>query len=177
MEFDHVGVFTYSPEPGTKAVALDLSPVPPAVAEERRAAVMELQQGISLRKNRALVGRTLQVLIEAVGEAEDEAGATEPVSVGRARRHAPEVDGLVFVPGALPVGHLIDLEIAAAGPYDLWAHPPGQTARAARSVKIHPAAAAAARRRRVSTTRSRAASRPERRAPGRPVPLATPAGT
>ena len=86
---------------------------------------MAAQQAISLRKNQALVGQTLQVLIEAVGEAEDEAGNTEPIAVGRARRHAPEVDGLVFVPGALPVGALIDLEIAEAGPYDLWAHPAG----------------------------------------------------
>ena len=135
---------------------------------------MEAQQAISLRKNRALVGRILQVLIEAVGEAEDEAGNVEPVSVGRARRHAPEVDGLVFVPGALPVGQLIDLAIAEAGPYDLWALPPDQTDRPGRRVV---AAARAAPRRRVAAARSRAATRPERRGPGRPVPLATPAGT
>jgi ribosomal protein S12 methylthiotransferase len=163
QEFDHVGVFTYSPEPGTKAVTLDLPTVPAAVAEERRDAIMAAQQAISLRKNRALVGQTLQVLIEAVGEAEDEAGNSEPIAVGRARRHAPEVDGLVFVPGALPVGTLIDLEIAEAGPYDLWAHPPGATRRGA----------VATRRRRVSAIRSRAATRPERRGSGRPVPMAS----
>src|ERR671912_2709599 len=73
QEFDHVGVFTYSPEPGTKAVTLDLPSVPAEVAEERRNAIMEAQQAISLRKNRALVGKTLQVLIEAVGELELEA--------------------------------------------------------------------------------------------------------
>ena len=141
QEFDHVGVFTYSPEPGTKAVTLDLPAVPQKVAEERRNAIMEAQQPISLHKNQALVGKTLQVLIEAVGEAEDDAGHSEPISVGRARRHAPEVDGLVFIPGTLPVGSLIDLEIAEAGPYDLWAHPPG-----ARRRRV---AAAGARRRRV----------------------------
>ena len=132
QEFDHVGVFTYSPEPGTKAVTLDLPAVPAEVAEERRNAIMEAQQAISLRKNRALVGQTLQVLIEAIGEAEDEAGDSEPISVGRARRHAPEVDGLVFVPGTLPIGELIDLEIAEAGPYDLWAHRPGARRRSRR---------------------------------------------
>ena len=126
QEFDHVGVFTYSPEPGTKAVTLDLPAVPAHVAEERRDAIMEAQQAISLRKNQALVGQTLQVLIEAIGdEPKTKTGNTEPIAVGRARRHAPEVDGLVFVPGALPIGALIDLEIAEAGPYDLWAHPPG----------------------------------------------------
>ncbi|MDF3037831.1 MAG: MiaB-like tRNA modifying enzyme YliG [Thermomicrobiales bacterium] len=162
QEFDHVGVFTYSPEPGTKAVTLDLPAVPQKVAEERRNAIMEAQQPISLHKNQALVGKTLQVLIEAVGEAEDDAGHSEPISVGRARRHAPEVDGLVFIPGTLPVGSLIDLEIAEAGPYDLWAHPPG-----ARRRRV---AAAGARRRRVSAVRSRAGSRPERRGQGARVP-------
>ncbi len=144
------------------------------LAEERRNAIMEAQQAISLRKNRALVGRTLQVLIEAVGEAEDEAGNIEPIAVGRARRHAPEVDGLVFVPGALPAGELIDLTIAEAGPYDLWALPPGQTERAPAQ---RPPAVRAKSRPRVAATRSRAATRPERRGQGRPVPLATPAGT
>jgi len=165
QEFDHVGVFTYSPEPGTKAVTLDLPPVPLEVAEERRDAIMEAQQAISLRKNQALVGQTLQILIEATGDAEDETGQTEPVAIGRARRHAPEVDGLVVVPGAVPVGALIDLEIVEAGPYDLWARPLGP----------HPAVAAAPRRR-GARTRSRGASRPERRGQGARVPMATPAG-
>ena len=167
--FDHVGVFTYSPEPGTKAVTLDLPTVPAQVAEERRNAIMEAQQAISWRKNQALVGQTLQVLIEAVGEAEDEAGSTEPIAVGRARRHAPEVDGLVFVPGTHPVGALLDLEIAEAGPYDLWAHPPGQPVRRA----ARRGGGAAARRRPVSAARSRGASRPERRGQGARVPMAT----
>jgi ribosomal protein S12 methylthiotransferase len=169
QEFDHVGVFTYSPEPGTKAVTLDLPAVPAHVAEERRNAIMEAQQAISLRKNQELVGKTLQVLIEAVGAAEDDAGNSEPIAVGRARRHAPEVDGLVLIPGALPVGALIDLEIAEAGPYDLWAHPPG--------AKVVRPATAGGRRRPVSRVRSRGATRPERRGQGPRVPMATLAGT
>jgi ribosomal protein S12 methylthiotransferase len=168
QEFDHVGVFTYSPEPGTKAVTLDLPPVPIAVAEERRAAIMALQQGISLKRNRDLVGTTLQVLIEAVGEAEDEAGQVEPISVGRARRHAPEVDGLVFVPGALPVGALVDLAIADAGPYDLWARPPGETAPIRPTARRAEAGLAIRRGARAR----RGIIRPERRGQGRPVPMA-----
>jgi ribosomal protein S12 methylthiotransferase len=165
QEFDHVGVFTYSPEPGTKAVTLDLPRVPTDIAETRRGAIMAAQQQISYRKNRALEGQVLQILIEAVGEAEDESGNTEPVSVGRARRHAPEVDGLVFVPGALPIGALVDLEITHAGPYDLWARPVAdRTAARERDVP-----ATAPRARRPKPIRLRATTRPERR--GQPLQL------
>ncbi len=174
MEFDHVGAFTYSPEPGTKAASL-ADAVPAEVAMERQNTLMEVQQGISHRKNRDLVGQQLEVLIEAVGEAEDAAGGVEPISVGRARRHAPEVDGLVFVPGELPVGEIIRLEVENVGPYDLWMIPP-QGAPADRPAATL-AAARAARRRTAPRVRSRAATRPERRGQGRPVPLATPAGT
>ena len=174
MEFDHVGVFTWSPEPGTKAFTLDLPRVPAEIATERRNAIMEAQQAISWRKNRSLVGRTLQVLVEAVGEAEDETGAVEPISVGRARRHAPEVDGLVFVPGALPVGQLFDLTISEAGPYDLWALPPGQSG-ADRTPVRHPAGVRAGPRRRGGAVRFRGATRPERRGPDRSGHRAKPA--
>ncbi len=120
QEFDHVGVFTYSPEPGT--VAFDMAdPVPIEVAEERRDAIMELQQSISLAHNHALEGMTLQVLVESIGEIEDEAGNTTPVSVGRAYRHAPEVDGLVFIDGEQPVGEFVNATVYAGTEYDLWA--------------------------------------------------------
>jgi ribosomal protein S12 methylthiotransferase len=55
---------------------------------------------------------------------EDRLGNSEPISVGRARFHAPEVDGLVFIPGELPVGQIVDVRIEDASPYDLWAAPP-----------------------------------------------------
>lgn len=127
MQFDHVGVFTYSHEPGTRSAALP-DPVPPDVANARRAALMELQQGISLARNKALIGRNLEVLVEAVGEMEDERGRTSPISVGRARRHAPEVDGMVFIPGVQPVGELIPVTVTGASPYDLWAALEGPSA-------------------------------------------------
>ena len=62
-EFDHVGVFTFSPEEGTPAYSLP-HPIPQAVMEERRDALMALQQPISLKRNRAEVGRIVDVLIE-----------------------------------------------------------------------------------------------------------------
>jgi ribosomal protein S12 methylthiotransferase len=170
MEFDHVGVFTYSPEPGTRAFDLG-NPVPHEIAVQRRNAVMELQQGISLKRNRSLIGRPLQVLIEATGESEDQFGRIEPISVGRARRHAPEVDGMVFIPGELPIGDLVEIEITEAMPYDLWGRSPFATAGAASD------GGRAARRRPVPKYRSRAANRPERRGLGRQVPMAKPAGT
>ncbi|MCX7622861.1 MAG: 30S ribosomal protein S12 methylthiotransferase RimO [Thermomicrobium sp.] len=122
LEFDHVGVFVYSPEAPTPSARLG-APVPPEVAEERRARVMELQRKISLAKNRRLVGRELTVLIEGQGELEDERGRRRPIAAGRAPRHAPEVDGLVFVPGRLPVGELVPVRVVRAEPYDLWAEP------------------------------------------------------
>ncbi|MFM8594312.1 MAG: hypothetical protein ACKOCK_07975 [Chloroflexota bacterium] len=169
QEFDHVGVFTWSPEPGTAAFDLDLPRVPAEIAEERRNAIMELQQGISYAKNLSLVGSTQQVLIEAVGEAEAEDGSVEPISVGRARRHAPDVEGMVFVGGALPVGEMADLLITDAGPYDLWAAAPGESdPRATRREDAERAG-------RVARTRAkamrRAGNRPERRSNRTPVPM------
>jgi ribosomal protein S12 methylthiotransferase len=171
-EFDHVGVFTYSPEEGTKAATL-AQRVPQQEAEGRRNHIMELQQGISLRKNKALIGQTLDVLIEAHGESEDNLGGIEPVSVGRARRHAPEVDGLVFVPGKLPIGELVTLPIEAAGPYDLWAAAPLGDYAPCRPVSD----ALAVRKRPVPRARSRVVSRPERRGQAAPVLVATPVET
>ncbi len=164
-QFDHVGVFPYSPEEGTRAATLEQT-VPADVAIERRDIIMELQQGISLKKNQALVGQTLEVLVEAVGEAEDQEGGTEPISVGRARRHAPEVDGLVFIPGEHEIGSLIKVSIDDAAPYDLWAANPNAVP-----------AAPVGRRRPSPGVRSRVANRRGTRGRGRPVPMATPRGT
>lgn len=113
MEFDRVGVFTYSHEEGTAAARL-ADDVPPEVKEERRERLMAAQQPISLAKNRALVGQTLDVLIEGQGEG---------LSVGRSKRDAPEIDGLVLAQANLPVGHIVTLRITAALEYDLIGEP------------------------------------------------------
>ena len=123
MRFDHVGAFTYCNEPGTRAALLP-DDVLQAVKEERYARLMATQQEISRENNRAFVGRTLDVLIEGHGEVEDERGATEPISAGRARRHAPEVDGLVFVRGTYPVGEIVPVTITESDEYDLWGDGP-----------------------------------------------------
>jgi len=109
MEFDKVGVFEFSPEPGTPAAALP-DQVPDEVKAERRARLMEVQQRISLRRNQAQVGRILDVLVE---------GHDQGVSYGRSYRDAPEVDGLVLFPGEAPVGEIIPVRITGALEYDL----------------------------------------------------------
>jgi ribosomal protein S12 methylthiotransferase len=113
LKFDRVGVFTYCREPGTPAHDLP-GQVPEEVKEERRARVMELQQRISLKKNRKLVGRELEVLIEGTGDR---------ISVGRSYRDAPEVDGLVLVQGELPVNRMVRVWISGAMEYDLIGYP------------------------------------------------------
>jgi len=109
LRFDRVGTFTYSYEVGTPSAELPRQ-VPDAVKEERRARLMELQQGISLERNQAFVGRTLPVLVE---------GCDEGLSVGRSYRDAPEIDGLVIVEGDLPVGEIVPVRITGAMTYDL----------------------------------------------------------
>lgn len=109
MRFDRVGIFIYSHEVGTPASALS-DDVPDGLKEARRDELMALQQPISLAKNQALVGKTLDVLVEGQGEG---------LSVGRSYRDAPEIDGLVLVQAELPVGQIVPVRITSALEYDL----------------------------------------------------------
>ncbi|MBF2051042.1 MAG: 30S ribosomal protein S12 methylthiotransferase RimO [Elainella sp. C42_A2020_010] len=111
-EFDHVGVFTFSPEEGTPAYDLP-NQLPQAVMDERRDALMTVQQPISLQKNRAEVGRVVDVLIEQENPDTGEL-------VGRSARFAPEVDGLVYVQGDARLGSIVPVEILDADVYDLY---------------------------------------------------------
>lgn len=110
-EFDHVGVFTFSPEEGTAAYSLP-NPIEQTVMDERRDALMALQQPISLKRNRAEVGRTVDVLIE-------QENPTTGELIGRSARFAPDVDGLVYVRGAARLGSIVPVEIVDADIYDL----------------------------------------------------------
>jgi len=111
-EFDHVGVFTFSPEAGTPAYTLP-NPVPQAVMEARREAIMQVQQPISLRRNQAQVGQIVDVLIEQENPATGE-------RIGRSARFAPEVDGLVYLHGRAPLGTIVRAKITDADVYDLY---------------------------------------------------------
>jgi ribosomal protein S12 methylthiotransferase len=86
------------------------------VKTKRYSRLMATQQRISLARNQAQVGRILDVLIESHGEMTNQKG---PVSLGRSYRDAPEVDGLVVIPGALPVGKMARARITGALEYDL----------------------------------------------------------
>ncbi|RMG08559.1 MAG: 30S ribosomal protein S12 methylthiotransferase RimO [Cyanobacteria bacterium J055] len=111
-EFDHVGVFTFSPEEGTSAYNLP-NQLPQEVMDARCDALMELQQPISLKKNRAEVGKIVDVLVE------EETPQTGEL-VGRSARFAPEVDGVVYVRGAARLGSLVSVKITDADVYDLY---------------------------------------------------------
>ncbi len=126
--FDHVGVFTYSAEEKSESFKLE-GHLHPRVKEKRRKLAMAAQQRISLARNKALVGKTMRVLIEGEGELEDEQGrrAGEKIYVARSYREAPEVDGYIFVQprqhAPLTVGQMLDVRISRAEEYDLWAKP------------------------------------------------------
>lgn len=113
-EFDHVGVFTFSAEEGTPAYDLP-NQIPQSVMDDRRDAIMQLQQSISFKKNQAEVGKVVDVLIE---QENPETGEL----VGRSARYSPEVDGLVYIQGEARLGSLVPVAIDTADVYDLYGH-------------------------------------------------------
>jgi ribosomal protein S12 methylthiotransferase len=109
MQFDRVGVFTYSFEANTPSGAMP-NQIPEDMKLARRDALMAKQQQISLAKNQRFVGKTLTTLIE---------GRNDGLSVGRSYRDAPEVDGLVIIEGDVPPGEMVPVKITGAMEYDL----------------------------------------------------------
>ena len=117
IQFDKVGAFKFSPEPTTPSFLME-GQVADEVMDERYARLMQLQQPISLGKNQAQVGKILDILVEGEGEVE---GSGDALTLGRSYRDAPEVDGLVLVPGVsgAPVGSMFKVHITGAMEYDL----------------------------------------------------------
>ncbi|MGB7341396.1 MAG: 30S ribosomal protein S12 methylthiotransferase RimO [Phototrophicaceae bacterium] len=122
LQFDRVGAFKYSYEIGTPSAKL-ANHVDDDVKQERYDRLMALQQGISLKKNQAYIGQTLDILVEGHGAAEDEDGQELDgvISIGRSYRDAPEIDGYVIVEGELPPGEIVPVRITGATTYDLIA--------------------------------------------------------
>jgi len=111
-EFDHVGVFTFSPESETPAYRMS-GQIPQAVMDERRDCLMQVQQPISAKKNQAYIGQTVDVLIEQENPDTGEL-------IGRSARFAPEVDGLVYLNGVAHLGSIVSAAITDADVYDLY---------------------------------------------------------
>ena len=113
MEFDRLGVFTYSPEENTPAAEM-ADQVPEEVKEERRDELMELQQEISYDRGQDRIGQELLVMIE--GKVADESAY-----IGRTYGDAPKVDGYIFVQTGelLMTGDFAKLRVTGALEYDL----------------------------------------------------------
>jgi ribosomal protein S12 methylthiotransferase len=118
-EFDWMGAFGYSDQEGAQAFALD-EKLSDREIERRRKHLMQIQRRISKKRKKALVGRELELLLEGVSE------ETDLLLEGRTARHAPEIDGKVFVndvpEGLQPLpGEFYRCQITEAHDYDLVA--------------------------------------------------------
>jgi ribosomal protein S12 methylthiotransferase len=118
-QLDRVGAFRFEPVAGAAANNLP-DQVPEAVKEDRYARLMERTEAISRAKLAAKVGRTIRVIIDDVGDADEDGdiGAT-----GRSQADAPEIDGAVHlrnVPTDLATGDFVDVEIEDADDHDLF---------------------------------------------------------
>jgi ribosomal protein S12 methylthiotransferase len=113
---DHAGAFVYSAEDGTPAAELG-ERIPPALARERQARLLELQRPIALARRRSLIGQRVETLVEGVCD------ESEHLLVGRHRGMAPEIDGrLLIADGRAPFGTLAEVEIVDAYADDLVGH-------------------------------------------------------
>jgi len=104
---DWAGFFTFSSEPGTYAAGLP-GAVPPELALERLRECAELQDALTAERRAAMVGERIEVLVDAPG-------------IGRSHREAPDIDGVVHLPGSLAVGEFHKVVVTGAAGPDLWA--------------------------------------------------------
>lgn len=113
IRFDRLGVFTYSKEENTPAAKMT-DQVPESIKIERQQLIMQMQQQISLDKNREKIGSIIDVLIEEKIEEANE-------YLGRTSGDAPEIDGLVYVESELQIkpGDIVPVKIRDALEYDL----------------------------------------------------------
>lgn len=117
IQFDHVGIFTYSDEEGTAAYDYP-DRVPQEVKEERKNILMEFQKEIAFRKNRERVGKVEPVLVEGFDPQENY------LMTGRLTSQAPDIDGQVLLEKCeAEPGQIISVRINRAADYDLVAEP------------------------------------------------------
>lgn len=114
-KLDHVGAFPYSQEEGTVSGMLP-NRLSAEIKAERQERIMEVQRLVSLAKNRAKIGKTIEVLVE--GESDE----SEFLMQGRWYGQAPEIDGTVYIASCeAPIGDMIDVVVTDASDYDLVA--------------------------------------------------------
>ena len=113
MEFDRLGVFTYSEEEGTLAEALEDN-VPQELKNERKDQILDLQASISSEKNHLMVGNTYKVLVDKTGES---------VSVGRTEFDSPEIDNIVHIKKSVPNGEFINVKVESSNEFELIGSP------------------------------------------------------
>jgi ribosomal protein S12 methylthiotransferase len=124
-KLDRVGAFVYSREPGTPSYDMP-GQVPFRVKRARYDKLMTLQQRMSLEVNERWIGKEMDVLVEDV---------VDGWRVARSHRDAPEIDGLVFVEGAGPVGQLTRVQVTGGEEYDLFAADLGAAIKPQRKLK------------------------------------------
>jgi len=113
MKFEHLGVFTYSPEEGTKAAEIP-NHVLEDVKNKRKDTIMEIQKRLSLEKNKRFIGTTKDVLVE------ETTGSDEFLISGRMQTQAPEIDGVVYIEKSeVRAGDILPVKITKAMEYDL----------------------------------------------------------
>jgi len=113
VQFERLGVFTYSHEEDTRAFSLTDN-VATKVKIQRQERIMDQQAEISAANNEKLVGQIMDVII-------DEEYTDNNLSLGRTRQDAPEIDNSVIVRPAVPVGNICSVKIIAANEYELYA--------------------------------------------------------
>ena len=109
MKFDHLGVFTYSEEEGTRAAELEDN-ISRELKDERKAVIMDIQNNINYEKNSIMVGQTKKVIIDEVGET---------VAVGRTEYDSPEIDNIVRIDGKVTKGDFYNVNINNFNEYEL----------------------------------------------------------
>jgi ribosomal protein S12 methylthiotransferase len=132
FRFDMMGVFPYSPEPGTPMGRMD-GQLPDAVKQRRVEELMLAQQDVAFGRAKAAVGTTMDVLVDRPAGRDEQDGY-----VARSQAQAPDIDSVTFVHGAkLHPGQILNVTVTDYQAYDLMAVVPKRKARGLQVLKAH----------------------------------------
>ncbi len=109
IEFDRLGVFTYSEEEGTSAENLS-DDIPRELKDYRKNQILDIQHDISLEKNESFIGKIINVLVDE---------ASENVSIGRTEFDSPEIDNIVHIKGYQEKGSFVKVKVERVNEYEL----------------------------------------------------------